>query len=276
MDVKLLSKVILLLAVLISGMNNSVFASEETEPKKVFHMAMIRPETQLFGKWQRLVYDELFSRLNMEVTYRDFPARRASDVAAHGKVDGEPARPKSYVQKYDTMIRIEEPVFAVNFSAFSTKELPAAITDWKSFAKPKLAGHYVEYRRGIHICANNLPLYVEDDFLSATNSTHQGLCKLRAGYSDIFVDEETGVFTLLNTDEFEQSGIRRAGVVVSIPAYMHIHEKNRHLVDKLTKTIREMKEEGLIQRYREQLDREFGVNNTAPMTGEQPDCDSKE
>ncbi len=75
----------------------------------------------------------------------------------------------------------------------------------------------------------------------------------------MFVDEESGILTLLQTPEFKDSKIRIAGVMESFPIYPYLHKKHASLAPKMAEIIKAMKAEGLIEQYRIMVDKEFGI-----------------
>lgn len=221
-----------------------------------FVMAAIRPETQYFGKWQRLVYAEIFRRLGIKAEFRLYPPKRATMEADAGNVDGEPARPYKYADEHPVLIRIEESVFDVNYSAFAVQTSIPQLNGWNSL---RGTNYRVEHRRGIKICEINLPKVVNRKNLSTVTDSVQGLKKLLAERTDVFVDEESGILTLLQTPGFKNRNIRSAGIMEFFPVYSYLHKKNTSLAPKMAQIIKAMKAEGLIEQYRNMLDKEFGV-----------------
>src|ERR1700744_671446 len=95
-------------------------------------LAMIRPETQFLGRWQRLIYREVFSRVGRDVVFVDYPAARASVELDRGSIDGEGGRPLSYADSSKNIVRLRVPLFEVTYVAFGRRgELPP-ISSWDS------------------------------------------------------------------------------------------------------------------------------------------------
>lgn len=230
---------------------NSVMCQDNNPTLKnnTFIMATIRPDTQHFGKWQRLVYTDLFKRLGIKVEYKYFPAKRATSAIDAGKVDGEPARPYKYANDHKNLIRIEESIFDVSYTAFTANTSIPQLSGWESL---KGKNYKVEHRRGIKICESNLPKVVINKNLSNVTNSSQGLKKLIIKRTDLFIDEETGILTLLQSPEFKNSNIRIAGIMKTFPVYSYIHKKNAFLVPKMNEIIKIMKTEGIIEQYRTQ------------------------
>jgi len=246
-----------LLTVLLFSVNNGV--CQESSPAlkdNTFVMAFIRPETHYFGKLQRLVYTEVFRRLRIKAEFRNYPAKRVSAEADAGNVDGETTRPYQYAAEHPNLIRVEEFLFNVNFSAFAVQDSVPKLKGWDSL---KGTTYRVEYRRGTNICEINLPKVVNRENISDITEPDQGLKKLVSGRTDVFIDEESGILTLLQTPDFKDSKIRLAGLMESFPVYPYLHKKHASLVPKMAEVIKAMKTEGLIEQYRMAVDKEFGV-----------------
>ena len=226
-----------------------------TVEKNAFVMAMIRPETQYYGKLQRMIYIEIFRRLGMKIEFRDYPGKRAAVEADAGNVDGEGGRIAAYAADHPNLLRVEEALLSPNYSAFAAQASIPELTGWESL---KGSAYLIAYQRGILIFENNLPKFVEQDRLSIVNETAQGLKKLVNGRTDIFMDEETSVLSLLHTPEFEGKNIRKVGVMDTAPVYPYLHKKHAALVPRMAEAIRAMKAEGLIEQYRLQVEEAFG------------------
>ncbi len=221
-----------------------------------FVMAFIRPETQYVGKWQKLVHTEVFKRLGIKAEFRNYPPKRASIEADAGNVDGEPARIYQYATEHPNLIRVEENLFSMNYSAFAVQDSIPQLKGWDSL---KGTDYRVEYWRGIKITEDNLHRVVRNENLSAITEQVQGLKKLVSGRTDLFVDEESGILTLSQLPEFKDSKIRSVGIMESAPLYPYLHKKHASLAPKMAEIIKAMKAEGLIEQYRMMLDKEFGI-----------------
>jgi len=222
---------------------------QEIAPDNTFILAFVRPETHYLGKWLRLISTEIFKRLKIKVEFRDYPPKRASMEAEAGNIDGGAGVPYN-------LIRVEESIFNINYSAFAVKDSIPQLNGWDSL---KETNFLVDYKGGTVACENNLPKVVRKENLSDVADPIQSLKKLISGRTDLFVDEESGILTLLQTPDFKNSKIRIVGVMGSIPVYQYLHKKNSALSPKMAEVIKAMKAEGLIEQYRIMLDKEFGI-----------------
>lgn len=219
-----------------------------------FVMASIRPESTYAGKLWRLVHTEIFKRLGIKVEFRDYPPKRAGIETDAGNADGQPGRIYQYAAEHPNLIRVEEAIFSLNFSVFAVQPSIPQLNGWDS-----LKGYRVGYIRGIRVAESNLSKSVGNIKLSDVTEPVQGLKQLISGRTDLFVDEEAGILTLLKTSEFKDSKIRVAGVMQSEPMYPYLHKKHAALAPKMTGIIKVMKAEGLIEQYRIAVEKEFGI-----------------
>lgn len=197
---------------------------QEKEPvlkDNIFVMAFIRPENDYLGKLWRLTYTEVFKRLSIKVEFRDYPPKRASIEADAGNVDGEPGRPYQYSAEYPNLIRVEEILFFLNFSAFTAKDSIPPLKGWDSL---KGTNYKVEYRRGVMICEVNLSKIMGKENLSDVTEPIQGLKKIVSGRTDLFVYDEAWILPLLQTPEFKDSKIRSVGLMESVHLYPYLHK----------------------------------------------------
>jgi len=250
-------RIVTALLIVLFSVNSAMCQESAPVPKdNTFVMATSRPEDSYLGKYWRLIYTEVFKRLSIKVEFRNYPSKRASIEANDGNVDGEFARPYKYADEYPNLIRVEEVLDAVNMSAFTAKDSIPPLKGWDSL---KGTNYKVEYRRGFMTTASNLSKVVSSENLSDITEPLQGLKKLVSGRTDVFVDEESGIITLLQTPEFKDSKIRLAGIMEPFLTYPYVHKKHAALAPKMAEVIKAMKAEGLIEQYRRVIDKEFGV-----------------
>ncbi len=221
-----------------------------------FVITTVKSENDYLGKWLRQAYTEIFKRMDLKVEFKQYPAKRASIEADAGNVDGELGRPYQYLSEHTDLIRVEETVFPLNFSVFTAQTSIPELNGWDSL---KGRSYRVGYIRGIRTVESNLPKVVRKENLSDVTEPTQGLKQLISGRIDLFVDEESGILTLLNSPEFKDSKIRSAGIMGSVHLYPYLHKKHAGLAPKMVEIIKAVKAEGLIEQYRIMVDKEFGI-----------------
>ncbi len=223
---------------------------------KPITLAMIRPETQLLGRWQRLIYRDAFARLGREVVFADYPAARSSLELASGAVDGEGGRPLSYEATSPDIVRVRVPLFQVNYVAFSRRNARVPLAGWDS-----LAGFtgIVAYKAGVHTTLTQLARVLKPAQLIALPDTERGLRMVALGRGDVYVDEELSILSTLAQAELAQLPLVETGVLAAVDVYGYLHKRHAELAARLGDVIAQMQKQGDIERYRKTVEKEFAV-----------------
>ncbi len=224
-------------------------SSEATTLKdNTFIMAANRPEDSSRYKFWNLVYTEIFRRLdiNLEMTY--FPMKRASTEADSGMVDGEVERIYDYAAAHPNLVRVEEFLSLDNINAYvAASSNIQGLNGWDSLTN---TSYWVEYTRGSKIDRDNLTRVVDKERLSSITTALQGLKKLAANRIDVFVcSEPTAIPNLQDPKHGLQGRIRKAGLMESVSLYMYVHKRHEALAPRISKIIKALKAEGLVEQY---------------------------
>ena len=85
--------------------------------------------------------------------------------------------------------------------------------------------------------------------------------KILAGHTDFFCDLDNAVLTVLTDPEFKGGSRVRKLLDFGRPLslYPYLHQKNAALAPRLAAALKQMKTEGLIDRYRVDAERELGL-----------------
>lgn len=219
--------------------------AETIHKNKKINMAATRHEDSYDGKAIKLIYTEAFKRLGLELVYSFYPPKRASMMAKLGQIDGELARIYNYNQNLPNLIRVDEPVSSVKISAFTTD--PAIkLNGWESL---RGTDYKVEYMRGVKLCAIKLSKVVNKKNLSEIAHWSQGLKKIIAKRTDIYVEVERTVLRELKKDDFKNANMRIAGVMEEVNLYTFLNKKYADLVPQLAEILKKMKEDGTIKNF---------------------------
>ncbi len=236
----------ILFAGLLTGPAMHADDHDETPANRPIVMVTARAGDSSGGMFLDMVYTEAFSRLGRTFQFQQYPPARCIVLSDAGEVDGEITRIDRYGEMHPDVIRVEEPHYTSGFFALTMDE-SLTLDGWKSLGE----GDYkVNYRRGVHGAEPHLLAIVKPENLDAVNTLISGLRKLVTGRCDVFVESESELIPFWMSDEFKDSGMRIAGVMQRYTAHMYLHKKNRALVPRLEKVLREMKAEGLFEQYR--------------------------
>jgi len=212
-------------------------------------MVMVFPEARdnFLGKWLYLSYNEAFSRLGLKLEYQYYPPKRCSFLSDAGKVDGELGRIYNYNKAHPNLVRTEESPFAVKIIAFAV-DPRIRLSGWESL---KGTDYKVRYVLGIKISEDNLPKVVNPKNLYFTFDVNSGLTALISGHTDLYIDEEISVASVLKkTKAFQNAEIHEAGVMEETFLHAFLHKKHAKIVPRLSAVLHDMKLEGLIEKYK--------------------------
>ena len=223
---------------------NAEEASMSSNDKKIT-MVFTKTKAEYTGRWTYLVFSEAFRRLGKELVFETYPPNRCSFLANAGKVDGELGRIYSYAENHPNLVRVEEPITSVYWSAYTTD--PAVKIDgWESM---RGTDYKVEYRIGMEQAKNKLSKIVKAENLSYVNSVTHGLKKLIAGRTDIYIDIEESVEPSLASKEFKDAKIRKAGILEEETIHAYLHKKNESYAQPLSNILKRMKSNGFFEAY---------------------------
>ena len=220
-------------------------------------LAYHRPKEQPITQWLTLMYTEAFRRLGIQLIVSILPSPRAGTYSNSGEVDGELARISDYNSKFPNLIKVDEPNFWVKFSAFATDPL-IKITNWESLKK----GHYqIGYLRGGKKVAEQLFKTIPADQLTAVHTLEQAHNMLIFGRVDIVVTFDIPMQSYLNLQDYQykddttghNQNIYNISDLEEITSHAWLYQSHRKLAPQLSNVLREMKAEGLFQKYSEQV-----------------------
>lgn len=194
----------------------------------------------------KLYYDEAFKRLGIPIEIAIFPLARRAALVEQGAIDGESSRVLAYADAHPELVRVEESTSDLTFALFTASPTLRA----NSLAELS-ANTLVEYRRGVLVCENTLKKAIPPERLSGVTSAQQGVKKLLAGRSDVYCDIDLYVSGTLYSAEFKGiSQVRKLFDIATLPVYIYLARRHADLAPRLAATLKQMKAEGLMDRYR--------------------------
>jgi len=199
------------------------------------------------GRWLDLIYTEVFRRLGFQLNYEGYLAKRASKISDTGQADGEIHRVYDYADKHPNVVRVEEPHFSIHFSAYAI-DPSIHLNSWEDLVEKN---YKIGYRSGVKKTESKLPAILSENKILSAHSTRQGLRQVMKGRSNAFIDVESVIEDVLKNDtEFKNSKLHKVGVLEEITVHAYLHKKHKHLVTKVAEILKEMKQEGLIKKYK--------------------------
>jgi len=205
----------------------------------------VERDTPLFD-FANLVLTEAFQRNGIKFKLEAVPALRAIELVNTGVADGDAFRIYEFGEANPNYFRIEEPYYSLDFVGFAAKP-DIQLDGWASLKE----GHYrVGYRAGVKKMEDNLVGFIDEDkLITVPGDATEGFKMLTAGRFDVFVTTPEAV-ALIQSNNFKD--VYNAGVLDATLIYPYLHKKHANLAPQIAATIKEMKEEGLLERYREQ------------------------
>jgi hypothetical protein len=210
-----------------------------------------QPEDTVPGRLQRLIYGEAFRRLGLPVEFSLMPLQRLSISADEGVIDGDVARVRDYGSLHPELVRVDEPVYEVTWSLFvvdPSLELRGGLS-----ALPA-SGWRATYLRGVGICENALKPLLPAQRLTDVTSDAQGFQMLRLGRAEAHCTADLSALTLQRKPEFAGTRItRHVAEIGTFALFPYLNQRHAALAERLAVTLRQMKAERLVERYRAQV-----------------------
>jgi len=188
------------------------------------------------------ILKEAYSRMGYKMIYDPQPAARALHRAEKGITDGAASRVKKMMLKYPSLIIVPVKLFEFRVSIFTKdKDMEASLDS--------LRDSRIGIRRGIKIVEAQT---ADMDTWSSTY-TPELFEMLESDRLDaLYIAKVDGVVTLTelrNKDKYRFNEIvDLSPALINIPVYHFVHKKNKHLVEKLTKILGQMRDEGYLKK----------------------------
>lgn len=213
---------------------------------------VIATDVQGFGhRYVSSVFTEAFRRLGIPVVIEVYPLARRAALVAEGHIDGEASRVYTYGDSHPELVRVEESIIDLRFSVFTADPALRAkrVEDLPATAM-------IELRRGIMMCENAFRNIAPRERVSTVVAIEQGIRKLIAGRADAYCDIDTFFDEVLHSGEIQGADkVRKLFEIAALPTYPYLYKKHSALAPSLAATIKKMKEEGLLDRYRAEAER---------------------
>jgi polar amino acid transport system substrate-binding protein len=218
-----------------------------SEPQRPFVMATDQPETSYEGKWQRLAYAEAFRRLGIPLEVEVMPTQRVSAMVDSGEADGQFMRVLAYAAAHPEQVRVDEPIYEVGFALWVSNP-SLTLSRLQDLAATSWIG---VYKRGVELCQRALSPLVSAERLSSVATEEVGLRMMLTGRVDYYCEIDAALKSALHSPEFKGVTSVRPLLTVGdrIVLYPYLSKKHAELAPRLVAVLKEMKAEGLLERY---------------------------
>jgi len=181
-----------------------------------------------------------YAKLGIEITMDQYPAKRSLLLSNGGKkYDGELHRISGIEKKFTNLIPVPVPIYYLDGIVLS-KSIAFDVKGWKSL-KPYVIG----VRRGIVFTVNGTRGMKRVLF----NSNEKLFNMLDNNKIDIVVMTRMSALKYLQSHPEIKVDILEPPVQ-TYKMYHYLHKKNAHLVDRLTLVLKQMEEEGSIEKIK--------------------------
>ena len=211
------------------------------------------PAESLTMAWYHRLITEAFDRLGITLEYAVYPPLRASTLLHTGKIDVEGLRAAGYEDDNPNAVIVRESILTTKYGMATVD--PDIQLD--RLADLENTNYRVEYLRGIEPLGDMLTDIVPEGYLFAITSPEQGLNKLLAGRSDVFIDFPGRISALKESLGLTLAGIRVAEFEDDIVVYPVLHRRHADLAQPLQQVLSEMKAQGLFEQYMEETRKIF-------------------
>lgn len=203
------------------------------------------------GRWLQLIYGEALRRLGYRLVYKAYPLRRSSMMTDRGHADGEIHRIPSYGRLFPKLVRVDEAHFSSVIVAYAARP-GIKIDAWSDLQR---SGLTVGLLAGTLYLEDKLRALVGARRMSTPVGIDQGMRMLYAGRFDVLINVEDLVIDWLSKPHdasIDKSRYYRAGTLEATDFHAFLSAQHAALAPRLAETLRELKREGLIERYRPQ------------------------
>jgi hypothetical protein len=233
----------------------SIFSHSENAPDRtVFTMAYTAdPAQSLTMAWYHKLISEAFGRLGITLEYAVYPPLRATTLLKTGNIDVEGLRAANYEDDNPDAVIVRESILTTKYGMATIN--PEIQLDRLSDLEGK--SYRVEYLRGVEPLGDKLNDVVSEGYLFAITSPGQGLHKLLAGRSDVFIDFPGRLSALIESLDLSLAGIHVNEFEDDIIVYPVLHRRHANLAQPLQEVLSEMKAQGLFEQYMEETRKVF-------------------
>ena len=170
-----------------------------------------------------------------------------------GKIDVEGLRAAGYEDDNPNAVIVRESILTTKYGMATIN--PEIQLDRLSDLEGK--SYRVEYLRGVEPLGDMLNDVVSEGYLFAITSPEQGLHKLLAGRSDVFIDFPGRISALIESLDLSLAGIHVNEFEDDLVVYPVLHRSHTEIAQPLQEVLSEMKAQGLFEQYMEETRKVF-------------------
>ncbi|MCV2370251.1 type 2 periplasmic-binding domain-containing protein [Roseateles oligotrophus] len=219
----------------------------QSAPAPVFVMGSSADDTNYVALWQTMVHKEAFRRMQIPLAFTVAPLKRITMMSEQGAIDGEPGRAPAYGLAHPEMLVVDFPMMEVVFSIYAARPRPG-LNRIEDLRDSTLKGAYA---RGALGCEQVLMSLFPATRLTSVTSGKNGLAMLAIGHADFYCDVSSSMMNVLNSAEGRKGPqpYKLFDLGPKVPLRPYVQKKHAALVPIFVATLKQMKEEGLFEKY---------------------------
>jgi len=234
--------------VLVASVASAASTSQDTKAQTDFHFGTgFRPGFFPY-EYHIKVLTEAFKRNGWTIRIDYYPdVQKLIHEVEKGVLDGDAVRSEFFNELHPSpgYVKVDMNWLAGESGAYATRALPVkGLDDLAALNVP------IGYTQGVKLNEKALNKIIAPDNLIAFETQEAGFTALSEGKIMIFVAlNKHRVRRLLQTDTFKGADIRCLATFLQTKACTYFAKKHAHLAPILANTLRQMKQEGVIDRY---------------------------
>ncbi len=183
------------------------------------------------------ILTEAYRRIGYKTRYFDYPGRRSLIEVSGGRIDGELFRIKGMEKKYPNLIMIPVPVNEIQ-SMVITKNKDIKVNGWES-----LRGYKAGVLRGIKY-SEEATSFLERIIVESNSELFSLLDK---DLIDFFVFNKASALKTFKEQRFDDFHIVEPPIA-RYKLYHYLNSRHAELAQRVTKTLKDMKNEGIMDK----------------------------
>jgi hypothetical protein len=233
------------------------YSIESSSKSQIVILGANNDEYTYIGKLEHMIYTEAFKRLKIPFKIKIYPLKRIEVSTLSGLVDGDTGRTLLYGEGRSDLIRVEEPIMYLNFNLY-TADSNIRINQSSEIAEKK---YTMNFPRGMKVCEKFAKESLAQNKFEDVTTTEEGIRKILSGRANLHCDLKENVMSYLPSSGLNSSDKSKIKTVFNlqsnVPIYPYLNKKHVDLAKKLNTTLKAMRAEGLLNKFQEQVEKEF-------------------
>lgn len=187
------------------------------------------PKSNIYIEFLSGVIPGVYHAIGMEVVVDYTSLEKSLVLVNSGISDAELFRAAIVLEKYPNLLRIDEPLFTIETTAFYYRDL--TVTDWES-----LRGYRVSFVRGIKSYENGLSGFTH---VIPSDTLETAFMLLQKGRVDCVITGKLNGLNMVKQMGLEED-LKVSDSIESFPVYHYINKKNKEIKSSIESEIKKL------------------------------------